>query len=79
MIVTRKHLPRRTFLKGVGTAIALPWLDAMVPAFAAQAKAPVRLVFAYTPNGMMMSDWKPERTRSGFRVPAHPQTARTLS
>ena len=38
MIVTRKHLPRRTFLKGVGTAIALPWLDAMVPAFAAQAK-----------------------------------------
>ena len=35
MLVTRKHLPRRTFLKGVGTAIALPFLDSMVPAFAA--------------------------------------------
>jgi len=37
MIVTRKYLPRRTFLRGLGTAVALPWLDAMVPAFAAPA------------------------------------------
>ena len=35
MIITRKHLPRRTFLKGMGAAIALPMLDAMTPAFAA--------------------------------------------
>jgi len=61
MIVTRKRLPRRTFLRGLGTAVALPWLDAMVPAFAAPAdrKAPVRLIFGYVPNGMIMKDWTP--------------------
>ena len=69
MIVTRKHLPRRTFLKGVGTVIALPWLDAMVPAFAAPAKSPVRLVFVYTPNGMMMDHWKPDGVGRGFEFP----------
>jgi len=58
MIITRKHLQRRTFLRGIGAAVALPWLDAMVPAFAApsQIKPPVRLVWAYTPNGTMMED-----------------------
>ena len=43
MIVTKKHLPRRTFLKGAGVALALPLLDAMTPAFAQaaeQVKAP---------------------------------------
>src|SRR5689334_18638455 len=41
MIITRKHLPRRTFLKGVGAAVALPMLDAMTPALAAAPKSPV--------------------------------------
>ena len=36
MMITRKALPRRTFLRGIGTAIALPFLDAMVPALAAR-------------------------------------------
>src|SRR5262245_58237018 len=56
MIVARKHLARRTLLRGLGTAIALPWLDAMSPAFAgpAAAKAPVRLAFVYVPNGIIM-------------------------
>ena len=65
MIVTRKRLPRRTFLRGLGTIVALPWLDAMVPAFAAPAdkKTPVRLVFGYVPNGMMMKDWTPTAAR----------------
>ncbi len=68
MIVFRKHLPRRTFLKGLGVTVALPWLDAMVPAFAApaQAKAPVRLVFVYVPNGMMIEDWKPKGVGKDF-------------
>jgi hypothetical protein len=68
MIVTRKHLPRRTFLRGVGATIALPWLDAMVPAFSAsaQVKAPVRLVFAYTPNGTMMQHWTPKGVGKNF-------------
>src|SRR5262249_5689848 len=57
MIVTKKQLPRRTLLRAMGTAVALPVLDAMVPAFTAQAKtaaAPVpRLGFVYTPNGSL--------------------------
>jgi Protein of unknown function (DUF1552) len=62
MIVTRKHLPRRTFLRGVGAALALPMLDSMVPAFAApglNAKAPARLLFTYIPSGATMADWTP--------------------
>src|SRR6188768_705051 len=57
MIVTGKALPRRTFLKGVGAAVALPFLDSMVPAFAAPAKLPVRLAFLYVPNGIDMRNW----------------------
>jgi hypothetical protein len=68
MIVTRKRLPRRTFLRGLGTVVALPWLDAMVPAFAAPSdrKAPVRLIFGYVPNGMMMKDWTPTGVGKDF-------------
>jgi len=57
-IITGKAVPRRTFLRGLGaTAVALPFLDAMVPAFAAPAKAPVRLAFLYVPNGIDMKNW----------------------
>jgi hypothetical protein len=60
-MITRKSLPRRTFLRGMGTAIALPVLDAMVPAFAAQVpgKRPVRMAFVYVPNGIDMRYWNP--------------------
>ncbi len=57
MIITRKKLPRRTFLKGIGTAIALPMLDAMTPALSAAPKPPVRLAFLYVPNGVVNIDW----------------------
>ena len=58
MIVTGKSVPRRTFLKGVGAAaVALPFLDSMVPAFAAAGKPPVRLAFMYVPNGIDMKNW----------------------
>ena len=57
------HLGRRTFLRGVGTAIALPWLDAMVPrtarAASAAAKPPVRMAFLFSPNGVVGSSWTP--------------------
>ena len=52
MIATGKHLPRRTFVKGMGVAIGLPMLDAMTPAFARASRAagaPVRLAFVYVP------------------------------
>jgi Protein of unknown function (DUF1552) len=61
-MITRKSLSRRTFLRGAGTAVALPFLDAMVPAFAAGALAnkPVRMAFVYVPNGIMMDGWNPD-------------------
>src|SRR5262249_10626548 len=61
-MITRKALARRTFLRGMGTAVALPFLDSMVPAFAtpAQSKAPLRMVFSYVPNGIDMRHWNPE-------------------
>ena len=63
MIVTKKALPRRTFLRGMGTMLALPLLDAMVPAMtalAATAASPVRrLGFVYIPMGANISQWTP--------------------
>jgi hypothetical protein len=61
-MITGKALPRRSFLRGMGTAVALPFLDAMVPAFAAPAagKPPLRMAFVYVPNGIDMRGWNPE-------------------
>ena len=63
MIVTKHHLPRRTFLRGLGVTLALPMLDSMVPAFggarASAAQAVRRLGVVYVPNGMFMPNWTP--------------------
>jgi hypothetical protein len=56
-MITRKALSRRTLLRGLGTAVALPALDAMTPAFAAKTAAPVRMAFVYVPNGIDMRHW----------------------
>ena len=68
MIVLGKHLPRRTFLRGMGAMVALPVLDAMTPAFAAPAmrKAPLRLAFTYVPNGITMAEWTPKAAGAAF-------------
>jgi hypothetical protein len=69
MIVTKKALPRRTFLRGIGTTLALPLLDAMVPAMAATrlvAKPAVRLAFVYVPNGIIQTNWLPSAEGVGF-------------
>ncbi len=60
-IITGKHLPRRTFLRGLGAAVALPFLDSMRPALVAASTVapPVRIAFAYIPNGVILKDWKP--------------------
>ena len=64
MFITKKALARRTFLRGMGVTLALPLLDAMVPAASALAKTaakPVRrLGFVYVPNGAVMSHWQPD-------------------
>ena len=66
-----KSIPRRTFLRGVGAAaVGLPFLDAMAPAFAAAAKAPVRLAFLYVPNGIDMKNWNLEQEGAFGAFPA---------
>jgi hypothetical protein len=63
MIITKKALPRRTFLRGIGATLALPLLDAMVPSMTALAATPAnpvrRLGFVYIPMGSNISQWTP--------------------
>jgi len=73
MMITKKHLPRRTFLKGVmGASVALPLLDAMIPALTAQtrtAAAPkLRLGFVYVPHGAVLDKWTPIGDGSHFQL-----------
>jgi uncharacterized protein DUF1552 len=65
MMLFRKAIPRRTFLCGAGTALALPLLDSMIPAFA-QPKPALRLGFVYCPNGMNMDKWWPTKEGSDY-------------
>jgi len=66
VIITKKALARRTFLRGMGTAVALPLLDSMVPAFAAASAPITRVAFVYTANGIIMRDWTPAAEGAGF-------------
>ena len=76
MIVTKMALPRRTFLRGMGVSLALPLLDAMVPAFAVHAQTAARvrrLGFVYMPNGVSMNFtgvnyWKPRGEGTNFEL-----------
>ena len=67
-ITTGRALPRRTFLRGMGTAVALPFLEAMTPAFAAAATPITRVAFLYTANGVIMQDWTPQQEGAGFAL-----------
>ena len=71
MFLTRKHLSRRTVIKGAGVAIALPLLDAMIPAGTALANTPAavkpRLGFVYFPHGAVQKYWTPEGTGKDFK------------
>jgi hypothetical protein len=67
MFLTRRALPRRTFLRAMGTTIALPFLDAMVPALSARALAPTRrLGFVYIANGVIQNLWNPATIGRNF-------------
>lgn len=71
MIITKKSLDRRTVLRGVGATLALPLLDAMVPALSARAVAkltPKRLGFLYVPNGVIMESWTPATTGADYAL-----------
>jgi hypothetical protein len=67
MFLTRRSLSRRTVLRGLGTAVALPLLEAMIPAFAPAAAAPVRRFgVVYHPNGVIYDQWLPQGTGTKF-------------
>ena len=68
MFISKLALPRRTFLRGLGATIALPMLDAMVPALAAAPAAPPRVGFIYVANGMIQDQWTPKATGAAFEL-----------
>src|SRR5689334_25372590 len=70
-ILFKKAIPRRTFLRGAGAAVALPLLDSMVPALARAAEKPAaqRLGFVYVPNGVIMDAWTPKTEGANFELP----------
>ena len=72
MMIFKKAIPRRTFLRGAGAALTLPLLDGMVPAFATKldtaAKTPARLSIVYSPNGMNMDKWTPATEGAAFQL-----------
>ena len=74
MFISKKHLPRRTFLRGVGATVALPLLDAMIPASTALAQTAARplpkLGFIYFPHGAIMDQWTPGAEGADFDLPA---------
>ena len=66
MFITKMALPRRTFLRGIGAAVALPLLDAMAPALRAQSKGAPRFTAVYFGNGANMFEWTPATEGVGF-------------
>ena len=83
MVITKLALPRRMFLRGVGATLALPFLDAMVPAMSARAKGAPRFTAIYVGNGANMFDWTPPTEGAGFEFsatlkPLEPFRDRTL-
>jgi hypothetical protein len=72
MFITKRHLSRRTFLRGAGVAIGLPLLDAMIPARTAlaqtAAKAMPHMGFIYFPHGAIMDRWTPAKEGADFEI-----------
>src|SRR5678810_841333 len=72
MFLTKKHLSRRTLLKGAGVSLALPLLDAMIPAATAlsqtAAARKLRAGFFYLPHGMIMDRWAPSGSGADFKL-----------
>src|SRR5690606_8453135 len=70
MFITKKHLSRRHVLRSLGASVALPFLDAMVPAATALAQTAAapkpRMGFFYLPHGAIMRDWTPDAVGSDF-------------
>jgi uncharacterized protein DUF1552 len=74
MFITRKAIPRRALLRGLGASLALPLLDAMVPSLTALQKTPAKPItrfgVMYVPNGMVMNQWTPAAEGTAFELPS---------
>ncbi len=72
MMISKKAIPRRTVLRGLGASVALPFLDGMVPALSAlattAANPTVRFGAVYVPNGMVMQNWRPPTAGARFEL-----------
>ena len=72
MMIFKKALPRRTVLRGLGATLALPLLDSMVPAASAIARTAARPTnrfgVVYVPNGMIMKEYLPTTTGTGYEL-----------
>jgi len=70
MMIFKKTLPRRTFLRGMGAAISMPMLSAMVPAMAtpSEGKMPLRAGYIYSPNGIIRERWRPASRGANFEM-----------
>ena len=72
MIIFKKAIPRRTFLRGLSASVALPMLGAMVPALAnpndPASKMPVRVGYVYTPNGIIRDRWTPKAAGANYEM-----------
>lgn len=68
MILKRQRLSRRTFLRGCGATLALPFLDIMASRTQAASRPPIRTAFFYIPNGVVQSTWNPTETGKGFQL-----------
>jgi hypothetical protein len=67
--IRHRALDRRAFLRGTGACLALPWLEAMVPARRRPIERPVRAVFVFAPNGMKMDEWRSRGEGAQFELP----------
>lgn len=68
MFITKKHLPRRTFLRGLGASVALPLLDGMIPAMAATPGPITRYAFLHVPHGASPGYWNPATTGANWEL-----------
>ena len=70
MVITRKSIPRRTFLRATGAVLALPMLDAMTPALSAETERPIRMSLIEVPNGIMNlnNEWTPKTEGADFEL-----------
>src|SRR5260370_40296695 len=68
MVIFKKAIPRRAFLQGAGAVLALPMLDAMTPALAAETSRPIPMAFVEVPNGLMIDKWVPATEGANFAL-----------